>query len=132
MADQCAATIPTTALRDGYHGPMASSDPSHDFGSTGAERGVRVSAESIATVAALAAGIAAQPDTSIALVLGFVAGSNDARSTPGRVAALCDELHRRGLYATTLAALDLELAQRIELLYRADRGQRWRTTGRRG
>lgn len=75
--------------------------------------------------------LAMMPVGAIALVLGFVAGSDDARSTPGRVAALCDELARRGVYRDILAALDPTLAQRIDLLYTADRGQRWRLTGRR-
>lgn len=107
---------------------MATSDPTHDFGSTGAARAVRVRAYSdVVTDARLAA----MPTGSLALVLGFVAGSDDARSTPGRICALCDELIRRGVYAEILSALDPELAQRIDLLYTADRGQRWARRGHR-
>lgn len=112
-------------------GSMASSDPTHDFGTDGAARRMRVSAEAYGTLAAMASGLGAQPTASLALVLGFVAGSDAARSTPGRLAAVADELERRGEYRPTLAALDPDLGQRIDLLVVADRGQRWRLTGRR-
>jgi hypothetical protein len=110
---------------------MASSDPTHDFGTDGAARSVRVSADAVAMLAAMASGLAAQPSTSLALVLGYVAGSDAARSTPGRLSAIADELERRGEYRPTLAALDVDLGRRIDLLVVADRGQRWRLTGRR-
>lgn len=78
-----------------------------------------------------AASLAMMPVGSIALVLGYVAGSTNARRTPGRIATLADELKRRGVYADILASLDPELSRRIELLYTADRGQLWATGGRR-
>lgn len=75
--------------------------------------------------------LTAMPVGSVALVLGYVAASHQARRTPGRICALVDELKRRGVYADVLAALDPELAQRINLLYIADRGQVWKNGGRR-
>lgn len=75
--------------------------------------------------------LTAMPVGSVALVLGYLAGNTAARRTPGRVCALVDELKRRGVYADVLAALDPELAQRINLLYIADRGQVWKNGGRR-
>lgn len=107
---------------------MATSDPTHDFGTDGAARSVRIDA---AALALAASGLAGQPVTSLALVLGYVAGSDAARSTPGRLAAIADELDRRGVYRSTLAALDPDLGRRVDLLVVADRGQRWRLTGRR-
>lgn len=110
---------------------MGTSNPDHDFGSSGAGRAVRVTAETITTMRSIAAGITDQPSASLALVLGFVAGSDAARTTPGRIAALCDELSRRGEYRAILDALDAGLARRIDMLYAVDRGQRWAATGRR-
>lgn len=78
-----------------------------------------------------ATSLAVMPVGAIALVLGYVAGSAQARRTPGRVCTLVDELRRRGVYPDILAALDPELAQRINLLYTADRGQVWHGSGRR-
>lgn len=75
--------------------------------------------------------LAMMPATAIAIVLGYVAASDAARSTPGRLAALADELSRRGVYRDTLAALDPDLARRVDLLVIADRGQRWAARGRR-
>lgn len=110
---------------------MASSDPTHDFGTDGSERRARISGDTLAALAAMASGLAAQPTAALAIVLGYVAGSDAARSTPGRLAALADELDRRGEYRSTLAALDPDLGRRVDLLVVADRGQRWRLTGRR-
>lgn len=107
---------------------MGTSNPDHDFGSIGAGRAVRVTAYSGVVAAAQ---LADQPSASLALVLGFVAGSDAARTTPGRIAALCDELSRRGEYRAILDALDAGLARRIDMLYAVDRGQRWAATGRR-
>jgi hypothetical protein len=110
---------------------MGSSDPTHNFGTDGSARRMHVSGEAVAALVAVASGLASQPSTSLALVLGFVAGSDAARSTPGRLSAIADELNRRGEYRSTLAALDTDLGRRIDLLVVADRGQRWRLTGRR-
>jgi hypothetical protein len=93
----------------------------------GADRRVQIDASAVAAIA----GLPAQPTASLALVLGFVAGSDAARSTPGRLSAIAQELDRRGEYRPTLAALDPDLARRIDLLVVADRGQRWHLTGRR-
>lgn len=109
---------------------MATSDPAHDFGMTGAARRVRVTAYPDGPPAPVNP-LADQPIASLALVLGYVAGSDAARSTPGRLAAIADELDRRGVYRSMLAALDLDLGRQIDLLVVADRGQRWRLTGRR-
>jgi hypothetical protein len=111
---------------------MANSNPEHFANHTdGSNRRIVVNAETITTVRSLAAGIADQPTASLALVLGFVAGSDTARATPGRIAALCDELIRRKVYLEILNALDPDLARRINMLYAVDRGQRWAATGRR-
>jgi hypothetical protein len=114
---------------------MASySDPEHfarEGHTDGTDRRMHVSRAAVAALGAMAAGLADQPTASLALVLGYVAGSDAARSTPGRLAALADELDRRGAYRPTLAALDPDLARRVDLLVVADRGQRWRLTGRR-
>lgn len=107
---------------------MANTNPEHFADHRdGSERRVRVSPELMAAVNPLTA----LPAASIALVLGYVAGSDSARRTPGRVAALVDELQRRGVYADVIAAIDADLATRINLLYAADRGQRWAATGQR-
>jgi hypothetical protein len=75
--------------------------------------------------------LAMMPVSSIALVLGYVAGSANAARTPGRVATLVDELRRRGVWPDLCAALDPELAARLHQLYVADRGRAWAATGRR-
>lgn len=75
--------------------------------------------------------LAVIPIGAIALMLGYVAGSAQARRTPGRICTLVDELRRRGVYPDIISALDPELAQRIHLLYQADRGQYWRVSGHR-
>lgn len=78
-----------------------------------------------------AARLALLPVSSIALALGMcVAGQQDTRHA-GRLAALVDELKRRGVYDDMIASLDPQLADAIRLLDMADRGQRWAKTGHR-
>lgn len=75
--------------------------------------------------------VVALPDTALAFALGVRVGSPQSVSNVGQVSTLIAELHRRGVYDDMLAVLDPELAERIELLDSADRGQRWAQTGRR-
>jgi hypothetical protein len=113
---------------------MSNSNPEHfarQGYTDGSNRSIVANAETVTTVRSIAADIADQPTASLVLVLGFVAGSDTARATPGRIAALCDELIRRKVYYEILSALDPDLARRINILYAADRGQRWAATGRR-
>lgn len=73
--------------------------------------------------------LAALPDTALALALGMSVANPKAQHV-GRVSALVDELARRGVLDSMLAALGSELAASIMLAYRADRGQCWARTGR--
>ncbi|NOR03683.1 hypothetical protein HGK72_26895 [Mycolicibacterium fortuitum] len=70
------------------------------------------------------------PDTAIALALGMSVANPKAQHV-GRVSALVDELARRGVLDSMLAALGPELAGSIRLAARADRGQCWARTGKR-
>lgn len=60
----------------------------------------------------------------------FAAKGADAR-TPGRVAALSDELRRRGHWDTLLADLGPDQAAALGMLVVADKGQHWSSTGQR-
>lgn len=144
------ARRPAARLNVDYRGAVANTNAEHFANhSDGSQRRVRLTINSegdpvlpgddrVIPTARRAAGgpvppneLARMPVGSIALVLGYVAGSAQARRTPGRVCTLVDELRRRGVYPDILAALDPDLAQRIDLLYTADRGQVWRTGGQR-
>ena len=69
--------------------------------------------------------MAALSTGAIALVLGWQVARPIDVIESGRVAALVDELRRRGEYEPLLAELGAELASAIQVLYIADRGQRW-------
>ncbi|OHU29129.1 hypothetical protein [Mycobacteroides chelonae] len=73
----------------------------------------------------------ALPDAALAFALGVRVGSPQSIANVGHVSTLIGELRRRDVYDDMLAALDPDLAARIELLESADRGQRWARTGRR-
>lgn len=75
--------------------------------------------------------LAALPDTALAFALGVRVGGAQSLANAGQVSTLIAEMQRRGVYDDMLAALDPELAARIELLDSADRGQRWARTGHR-
>lgn len=72
-----------------------------------------------------------QPQTPLALLpvstVAFALGVSTQRKgrPPGQVAALCDELRRRGVWPDMLAALDPQLRRSLEILDTMDRGQAW-------
>lgn len=73
--------------------------------------------------------LAAQPDIALGYVLGLLAARPLRAADCGRLAALCTELRRRGLYDALIAALDTELAGQLRMLETADRGQHFAAFG---
>lgn len=70
------------------------------------------------------------PVSAIALALGLSL-SRPSTDTAGRVAALCGELRRRGVYEDMLAALEPGLAEAVRTAELADSGAAWARTGQR-
>lgn len=108
---------------------VSNSNPDHFAGHTdGSQRAVRGRVDP-RVIAAQRLSIVST--TALSFAVGVIVGSSKPTAAPGRVAALCDELERRGEWAPLLSTLDPELATRLMMLYTADRARGWAATGTR-
>lgn len=75
--------------------------------------------------------LAAQPDAALFFILGMLAARPLRPAEAGRLAAICTEVRRRGLWDVLCASIDRELAAALAMLETADRGQHFASTGQR-